>query len=196
MTEQLNQTTQKKAASLPQNQSKKSSQNRRKRNRSEFSANKTQAKTNFYPKKKVEFDSSKFFYMYGKGDLPLGMEIGFVDKNPIFHTATTISQARGVLRAKIRELGGNAAGYLTEERRSVAKTSWSYAPAKYEVGAYPTLVYPKDLPSKDKEELLARFKANVEQKNHTQTDGGTPDNYQILAVLILVLFVGLVALTS
>jgi len=56
MTEQLNQTNQKKAASLPQNQSKKSSQNRRKRNRSEFSTNKNHARTNFCPKKKEEFD--------------------------------------------------------------------------------------------------------------------------------------------
>ena len=135
--------------------------------------------------KKEKFDPSKFYFMYGDGDIPPNMEVALMDYKPVVHSATTISQARGQVRSDIRRMGGNAAGCLTEERGSVAKTSWSYGSAMYTVSAYATLVVPVNLPAEEKEGLITRLKANIKFSEKVEKDLNW-DFWKILLIPVIV----------
>lgn len=159
MTEQLNQTNQKKASSLPQNQSKKSSQNRRKRNRSEFSTNNQSQKPFYQKKNKDEFDLFRFHWCYGKGDIPEDMELAATSEKRLVRSGSTIDHAKGTLRSDIREIGGNATMNLSIERGETRPNDWGqgYKAAIYYATSNPALVLPKQMPQKEKEERISKF---------------------------------------
>ncbi len=156
MTEQINKTTQKRAGSLPQNQSKKSSQNRRKRNRSEFSTN-NQSQKPFYQKKNKD-DGNDFFWLYGEGDLKKHLELLAVSEEKFSQKGTVIETAKGKLRERIRSRGGNAVIDLSVDRGD----TWGYGfsahtAAIFTASGHAALVVPKSLDETEKSALKAQF---------------------------------------
>lgn len=118
---------------------------------------------NFWHKNSTShrFDSSKFLWLYGKGDLFESKELLCVSRRSFSYTATTIDQAKGMLRADIRSKGGNAAISLYISRGETSRTFFGngYLPAEYTASAKAALVVPKNLPQEKKDELKQKFES-------------------------------------
>ncbi len=104
------------------------------------------------------FDSSKFHWLYGVGDFPDTDELLCTSLKTLTSAATSIDQAKGLLRAQIRKYGGNAAYEFDISKEEVVNfVRGVYKPALYTAKARAAVLVPKRLDSNAKEALKKRF---------------------------------------
>ncbi len=144
--------------------------------------------------RKTGYEAPRFYWCYGMGDIPEDMELLLADDLPLIHSATTISQAKGITRSDIRYMGGNAGLYLSEERQAVSKSSNSYEPAQYVVSAYAALIVPKNLSAEKREALLERFKKNIEFSKECQKSDTSEWEIFLLGLFVMALAIIVIAM--
>lgn len=144
--------------------------------------------------KRDKFDPNRFYWCYGKGDIPEGMELVASSKNVITCEGTMSEQAKGQLRSDIRSLGGNAAMGLSIERSGTVRRTFvaGYNPATITASAYAALILPKRMSQKEKEEREGKFKS-ADKVTSENSPSLTTDSLVIgLVVAILFCCIGLV----
>lgn len=143
--------------------------------------------------KRDKFDPNRFYWCYGKGDIPVDMELVALSKERISHVATTIDQAKGRLRSDIREKGGNATMGLSIERGgNYHNGSYGYAPAEITASANVALVLPVKMPiaekTQRKERLLALTKQPEKKEEKRQIIPANPFSVLIAIIVLLILY--------
>lgn len=115
-------------------------------------------KVRFQCQNKGGFDSSKFHWLYGVGDFADTDELLCTSLKTLTSTATSIDQAKGILRSQIRKYGGNAAYEFNVSKEEVVNfVRGVYKPALYTAKARAAVLVPKRLDSNAKEALKKRF---------------------------------------
>ena len=106
-------------------------------------------------KRKTEFNPNGFYWLYTKDDILDDQELLAMTENRLTRKATTIEQAKGLLRADIRGVGGNAALCLDVERGE----TYAGCAATYTASALPGLLVPRSLDTNQRSLLKKRFYA-------------------------------------
>lgn len=115
-------------------------------------------KARYQGEQKRELDSSKFHWLYGAGDFADSDELLCTSLKTLTSRATTIDQAKGLLRAQIRKYGGNAAYEFSISKEEVVNfVRGVYKPALFTAKARAAVLVPKNLDSNAKEALKKRF---------------------------------------
>ena len=125
------------------------------------------------------YNRAQFLWLYGEADVFDDKEVLAISVAAYAFYATTIEQAKGQLREKIRGLGGNAAIFLRVSRGTTTRTfSGDYMPAFFRAEAKAALVVPKQMSEEKKSELLAKFKetTRVEVKEEKEEKEETTYN--------------------
>ena len=170
MTEQnTTQTTkQNEARSLASKQSKNKngSLNHQKRNRSDFQTNKNPKSHKPFDsnKKKVVFNPDEFFWLYGESDIREDYELLGVSSETFSKSSTVIETAKGLLKEKIRSIGGNSVIGLKVERGDSSRNAFGtgYTAANFTASGCASLVVPKKLDNFRKNDLKENFRKKLD----------------------------------
>lgn len=141
-------------------------------------------------KPKSDFNPNRFYWLYSSSDL--GPDERILTSGVRCHAkAKTIQQAKGSIRASVRSHCGNAALNLKIDKGDSLWINGVYEAPEYEVTAIASLVVPRGLDQKKKNQLRKRFDtANAEYDFQTESSQAKEGENNI--PLPLLLFVGIV----
>lgn len=125
-------------------------------------------------RKTESYNRAQFLWLYGEADVFDDKEVLAISPASYTFYATTIEQAKGQLRERIRSLSGNAAIFLTLARGATRCTSdGDYTPAVFRAEAQAALVVPKSMSEEKKAELQAKFKETTQEDVDEETEEPT-----------------------